>query len=177
MSGPQADALEREGYPVVLDLEDFYHERGAWPPGKVIVATAQTVERRGEELRSLLRANVRAFWFMEDPSNFRYMYDLDTRLRETTFNADERKLRIYKEEPRASERPGPNTMDGLVPRAALAGIIEELVESRELERPIAVDDVLKDQPSIEACDQLIARGLIDRGALERWRAVRGARLG
>jgi ABC-type nitrate/sulfonate/bicarbonate transport system substrate-binding protein len=161
---------------VVLDLEDFYRSRGAWPPGKVIVATKQTVEQRGEELGALLRANVRAFWFMEDPRNFDYMYDLDTRSRQATFNEDERRLRIYRDAPRANQRPGPNTMDGLVPRAALADVVEQMMQAGDLERPIDLDDVLKDQASIDACNQLLERGVIDREELERWRSVRGAKL-
>src|SRR5207247_2079542 len=50
---------------------------------------------------------------------------------------------------------------GLVPRPALALVIEAMVKSGELGRAVAVDDVLKDAASIDAYKQLVGRGLID----------------
>lgn len=178
LGGDEAKRLEGEGYPVVLDLEDFYRQRGAWPPGRVIVATKQTIEQRGEELRAFLRASLRGFWFVEDPRNYRYMYDLETRLREKTFNEDERRLRMLKSETpppgRETRRDtGPMAMDGLVSRAGLAGVIDSMVKFGELDRAIDVDDVLKDQASIDALKQVVDRGLIDRPALQQWQSVKG----
>jgi ABC-type nitrate/sulfonate/bicarbonate transport system substrate-binding protein len=174
--GRESDRLLSEGYPVVLDLARFYLERGAWPPGKVIVVTQQTVEQRGEELRAFLRANLRAFWFVQNPQNHAYMYDLDTRLRESTYNEDERKLRMYRDEAPApsGEKVGARAMgymamDGLVARPALAEVIDTMVQTGHIERAIAVDDVLKDAASLDAYEQLVKRGVINAQMVERWR--------
>ncbi|HZT08009.1 MAG TPA: hypothetical protein VFC51_13340 [Chloroflexota bacterium] len=176
LNGREADRLMDEGYPLVLDLETFYRGRGAWPPGKVIVATRRTVEQRGAELRAFLRANLRAFWFVQDPANHEYMFELETRMRASTFNDDERKLRMLRSE---SEVPvqtydGPRStgympMDGLVPRPALAAIVQGMAQKGEIDSAFAVDDVLKDQASIDAYDRLVSRGLIDAALVARWR--------
>src|SRR5207244_3893614 len=72
LGGEQAEQLLNEGYPLVLDLEEHYRKTGAWPTGRVIVATERTIEQRGEELRAFLRANLRGAWFGTDPRNYRY---------------------------------------------------------------------------------------------------------
>jgi ABC-type nitrate/sulfonate/bicarbonate transport system substrate-binding protein len=178
LGGDEASQLVSEGHPVVLDLEEFYRQRGAWPPGRVIVANRQTIEQRGEKLRAFLRASLRGFWFVEDPRNYRYMYDLETRLREKTFNEDERRLRMLKSEtPPASRQErrdtGPMAMDGLVSRPGLGGVIDSMVQFGELDRAIDVDDVLKDATSIDSLQQVLDRGLIDRRELEEWRRAKG----
>lgn len=182
LGGEEADRLVSEGHAMVLDLNDLYRRSGAWPPGRVIVATARTIEQRGEELRAFLRASLRGFGFVQDPKNHRYMYDLETRLRQQTFNDDERRLRMLKSEtppPAVNGRrrsSDPMVMDGLVSRAGLAGVIEGMVQFGDLERSIDVDDVLKDAASIDAFQQLLDRGLIDRQALDEWRAAKGYQL-
>lgn len=176
-TGLRAHRLLNEGYPLVLDLADFYLQRGPWPPGKVIVATRQTIEQRGEDLRAFLRANLRGFWFSQDPRNHAYMYDLETRCRAATFNADERRVRRLRSiaEAPADEDPrqigGSMAMDGLVPRPALAGVIDELVE--QLAHSLEVDKVLEDAASIDACQQLLSRGLIQPERLDEWRRAKG----
>jgi ABC-type nitrate/sulfonate/bicarbonate transport system substrate-binding protein len=178
-SGKEAESLLSEGYHAVLDVGWFYLDHGGWPPGKVIVATQQTIEHRGEELRAFLRANVRAFWFIQDPQNHAYMYDLDTRLRQSTSNEDERVLRMYQSENRARQRAGQlgpramgyMVMDGLVSRPALADVIDGMVRAGDLREPVAVDSVLKDQPALDAFQQLLNNGRIDRQAVEKWRSV------
>jgi len=173
-NGREANRLMSEGYPLVLDLAEFYQGLGGWPPGKVIVATKQTIEHRGGELRAFLRASLRGFWFTQDPRNHRYMYDLETRLRETTFNEYERKIRMLSSPTPPPPREGPNTMgsmviDGLVPRPLLARLVEDMVKFDELQHAIDVDDVLKDAASQEAYQHLFDRGLIDLPVLEQWR--------
>jgi len=106
------------------------------------------------------------------------MYDLETRLRQATFNDDERRLRMLKTETPPTDAAirrdsDPTIMDGLVSRAGLAGVIDGMVQSGELDHAIDVDDVLKDAAAIDACQQLLDRGLIDREALQHWRAARG----
>jgi len=178
LGGEQADELVAEGYPLVLDLAEHYRQTGAWPAGRVVVATRRTIEERGDQLRAFLRANLRGAWFGTDPANYAYMYELETRLRKTTFNEDERRLRMLKTETAPPELrirrfSDPTIMDGLVSRPGLAGIIDGMVRSGELEKPMQVDDVLKDQAAIDASDNLLERGLIDRKVLSEWRTAKG----
>lgn len=174
------EGLVSEGYPIVLDTEEFlkpyYKGLGAWPPGKVIVATKRTIEERGEQLRAFLRANVRAFWFMSDPQNHSYLFDLETRMRQHTFNDFERNVRMLRGDTPRPRRDGVRAfgmlvMDGLVPRGALADIIADLAEWNEIDRAIDVDDVVKDAAAIDAYDELVNRGRIKRDAVEQWRAI------
>lgn len=174
-----ARALMSEGYPLVLDTEEFFKSQGPWPPGKVIVATRQTIEQRGQELGAFLRANLRGYWFVQDARNHAYMYELETRLRSDIYNAYERKLRMLDTPTPGPQREGPMsmgsmTMDGLVPRPALANVIAGMVKSGDLDRSLELDDVLKDAASIEAYQQLVARGLIDLAALDRWKRTLSA---
>lgn len=179
--GPEADRLVSDGYPLVLDVEEFYKSRGPWPPGSVIVATRQTIEQRGAELRAFLRANLRGYWFVEDPRNHAYMYDLENRMRQATLNQYERHVVRMLTAPTPSPRAhrtgyrsfGEMVLDGLVPRPALANVIEGMVKSGEAEHSIDLDDVLKDAASIDAYQQLVSRGLIDLETIERWGAVLG----
>jgi hypothetical protein len=106
------------------------------------------------------------------------MFDVDTRLRLATFNEDERKLRMYEDESgRGQTRPdelavremGYMAMDGLVSREALDDVMAGMVEAGELDRP--VDDVLQDAASLDAYQQLVDRGVLDRSAVARWRGA------
>ena len=60
---PFSRQLEDEGFPLLLDPNVVFNKR----PGKVVVATKQTIAHRGPELRAFLRARMRTFWFMRDP--------------------------------------------------------------------------------------------------------------
>jgi hypothetical protein len=141
----------------------------------VIVATAQTVEQRGDELRAFLRASLRGFWFSESSQNHAYMSDLETRLRQASFNEDERRLRMLTGTApsytgmRASS---PMVMDGLVSRDALASVIEGMARSGELQSSVAVDDVLKAAAALDTYQRLLERGIIEPLALEQWRLSR-----
>jgi ABC-type nitrate/sulfonate/bicarbonate transport system substrate-binding protein len=170
----------KEGYQVVLNLAEVYSQLESWPPGRVIVATRRTIDERGDELRAALRANLRGFWFSQDARNRDYMNDLETRQRAATFNDDERAVRnIREEETPEPEDPldigGSMVMDGLVHRAALARVIMGMVRTGLLDKPIAVDEVLRDDASREAGQNLLNRGLIDAQELDRWHAVKGPR--
>src|SRR5712692_7791796 len=86
---PYSDQLLRQGYRLILDSDQVYP---TGRPGKVVVASSRTIERRGEELKAFLRGNIRGFWFVRDSANFEYLKDLEARLRQATHNEDERRL-------------------------------------------------------------------------------------
>jgi hypothetical protein len=52
-------------------------------------------------------------------------------------------------------------------------VIDRMVKSGELNRPLDVDDVLKDAASLDAYHQIMSRGLIDPQTVDRWRAALG----
>jgi ABC-type nitrate/sulfonate/bicarbonate transport system substrate-binding protein len=179
-NGRSAARFAKDGFQVVLNLAELYSQLESWPPGRVIVATRRTIEERGDELRAAIRANLRGFWFSQDPRNRAYMNDLETRQRAATFNDDERAVRnIREDEPAGPEDPldigGSMAMDGRVHPSALARVIEGMVETGLLDRPIDVDDVLRDDASRDAVQDLLERRLIDAKELERWHAVKGPR--
>jgi len=66
----------------------------------------------------------------------------------------------------------PMVMDGLVNRSALQATIEGMVQSGELDRPLPVDNVLKDAAAIDTYERLLERGIIDPQVLEQWRQTR-----
>jgi len=176
VNGREADRLIEEGYPLLLNLGEFYRGLGGWPPGKVIVTTKQMIDERGEELRAFLRASLRGFWFTQDLNNHSFMYDLETRLRLTTYNEYERRIRMLADPTPPPPRKGPTTMgsmvmDGFVPRDMLVRMIDDMVQFGDLDRPIDVDEVLKEQPSIDAFENLVKRGLVDMQVLDGWRSV------
>jgi len=136
---PFSDALERDGYPMILDPNKIFPRR----PGKITVATRRTVERRAEELTAYFRAIIRSFWFMRDVKNFAYVRDLEARLRKTnTHNEDERRLSIVTDPDRLDSWSLP--VDGGVAPEAIERIAQEMAGSGKLERAPAVGDILRD---------------------------------
>ena len=136
---PLSKVAEDAGFPVLLDPLTMYP---GGKPGKVIVATGRVIEQRRDELAAFLRANIRAFWFMRDPDHTAYLQDLEERLRRQTHNDDERYLRIASSVERVEGWTVPVT--GGIAHQALEQVIAELVEEGELERPIPLEDVLRD---------------------------------
>lgn len=149
---PGSEHLLSEGFPLLLDAKLTYP---GGRPGRVIVATGATVRERVDELAAFLRANIRAFWFIRDPSSFPYLRDLEERLRARTHNRDERNLRMITSPDRLEGWVMP--IDGGVSRTALQRVIEEAVEAGELENPPAVDDVLRDAVVNAAYHDLLGR--------------------
>ena len=156
-AGPYAQQLTEEGFPLLIDGSKVHEEEGSRPPGRVIVATGQTIEKRGEELGAFLRGNIRAFHFLSDPANFPYVWDMESRLRRESHNEEERVLRIVTQPERGA---GVMPLDGQISRPALASVIADMVEFGELEKPIDVDDVLRDEPAVDGLKQLKSRKVI-----------------
>jgi hypothetical protein len=136
---PYTDVLEREGFPLLLDPRTIYP---GGRPDKVIVATGRAIEQRADDLAAFLRGNVRGFWFMRDGANLGYLQDLEVRLRGQSHNDDERRIRMITSIEKVEGWTVP--VHGGVSRAALAGVVEELLAGGELDRPVDLDDVLRD---------------------------------
>jgi ABC-type nitrate/sulfonate/bicarbonate transport system substrate-binding protein len=149
---PFASALEREGFPVLIDPLKIYP---GGKPGKAIVATGRVLEHRADELGAFLRANTRGFWFMRDVQNMSYLQDLHERLRAQSHNDDERYLRMVTSVDAVEGWHVP--INGGISHAVLERIIGELVASGELARPLALDDVLRDDLVTAGYRDLAAR--------------------
>ena len=149
---PFSDDLERDGYPMILDPNKIFPRR----PGKITVATRQTVERRAPALTAYFRAIIRSFWFMRDVKNYEYVRDLEARLRKTnTHNEDERRLCIVTGPDRLDSWALP--VDGGVAPEAIDRIAKEMAVSKKLDRPIAVGEILRDGPVAAAYREVSAR--------------------
>ena len=142
---PFSDQLEKDGYPMILDPNQVFPRR----PGKITVATAKTIEQRGDELRAYLRAIIRSFWFMRDVNNFKYLKDLEARLRKTnTHNEDELRLAIVTSPDRVESWALP--VDGGVAPHAVERIVQEMIDAGKLNRKLSVKEILRDGPVIDA---------------------------
>jgi len=149
---PFSDALQRDGYPMILDPNKIFPRR----PGKITVATRQTIELRADELRTYLRAIIRSFWFMRDVKNFDYIRDLEARLRKTnTHNEDERRLSIVTEPDRLENWALP--IDGGVAPEAIERIATEMKASGKLDRAVPAREILRDGPVTAAYRELCGR--------------------
>ena len=149
---PFSDELEKDGYPMILDPNSVFPNR----PGKITVATGKTIDKRGEELRAYLRAIIRSFWFMRDVKNFEYLKDLEARLRKTnTHNEDELHLAIVTSPDRVESWALP--IDGGVAPGAVERIVQEMTKAGKLKRALAVTEILRDAPVIDAYREVSSR--------------------
>ncbi len=149
---PFSEQLENDGYPMILDPNQVFPRR----PGKITVASAKTIEKRGPELRSYLRAIIRSFWFMRDVEHFEYLKDLEARLRKTnTHNEDEQHLAIVTSPDRVESWALP--VDGGVSRDAVDRIVQEMVDAGKLKRKLPAAEILRDQPVIDAYHEVSSR--------------------
>jgi ABC-type nitrate/sulfonate/bicarbonate transport system substrate-binding protein len=149
---PFSDQLEKEGYPMILDPNRVFPRR----PGKLTVATGQTIEKRAGELRSYFRAIIRAFWFMRDMKNFEYLRDLERKLRKTnTHNEDERGVVAIVTGPDRVESWA-IPIDGGITTEAVQRIADEMVKSGKLSRAMSVKDIVRDD-SVKAAYQETSR--------------------
>jgi ABC-type nitrate/sulfonate/bicarbonate transport system substrate-binding protein len=149
---PFAQELEAAGFHVILDSRDVYPEGR---PGKVLVAPRRTIEERSVELRAFLRGIIRGFWFIRNAASYEYVCDLERRLRLLTHNDDERRFAAIPSAEGLEELGRP--VYGAFPREALSRVISEMVTVGQLDRPIEVDDVLRDEAARKAFTELSSR--------------------
>ena len=155
-SGAHAKELAEEGYPLLVEKQ-IGQDDGARRPTRVIVATSKTIESRPDELAAFLRGNIRGFWFLSDPGNYSFVLDMEQRLRRATHNEGERGNQYFA---RPDGTIGSAQLDGQVPHAGLRSVIAEMVESGELDAPLAVEDVLRDELVRSGYEQLRLRGVV-----------------
>lgn len=145
--------LLRDGYHLLIDGGAPERRRR---PGRVIVATRQTIEQRAAELSAFLRANLRGFWFCSDPSSFDYLFALETRLRrDFTHNADEQTMSVYARPPAMDDTLMP--LDGKVDPKELGSVIDEMVLLGELTEKVEPEDVLRGELMDRAFAELCQR--------------------
>jgi NMT1-like family len=159
---PFSDQLEKEGYPMILDPNRVFLRR----PGKLTVATEQTIARRGDELRAYFRAIIRSFWFMRDVGNFEYLKELEARLRKSnTHNEDERGVVAIVTSPdRVDSWALP--IDGGVSPEAIQRIVDEMVRGGKLARSIPLTEILRDSAVTGAYREVSGRAEL-KSALAR----------
>ena len=149
---PFSDQLEKEGYPMILDPNKVFPRR----PGKLTVATGQTIGKRADELRAYFRAIIRAFWFMRDVKNFEYLRDLERKLRKTnTHNEDERGVVAIVTGPDRVESWA-IPIDGGITTEAVQRIADEMVKSGKLSRAMSVKDIVRDD-AVKTAYQEVSR--------------------
>ena len=156
IGGAHAKELAADGYPL-LAQKTMSEDPDARRPTRVIVATAKTIESRAGELGAFLRGNIRGFWFLENPDNYPFVLDMEKRLRKATHNEDEQGNQYFA---RPEGTSGSAQANGQVSHAGLGSVIAEMVDFGELDAPIAVDDVLRDELVRSGYEQLRARGVV-----------------
>jgi ABC-type nitrate/sulfonate/bicarbonate transport system substrate-binding protein len=142
---PFSDQLEKDGFKMILDPNEVFPRR----PGKITVATRQTIEQRGDELRAYMRAIIRSFWFMRDVNHFEYLKDLEARLRKTnTHNEEELHVAIVTAPDRVDSWAIP--VDGAVAPDSVKRITDEMVRAGKLPKSLPVAEILRDDAVREA---------------------------
>lgn len=161
-SPPFSFDLEKIGCTLLLSTKQLFPEGR---PERVIATQGTFAEQKRDDLKRFLRAILRAFWFERDPDNFRYLVDMERRLRAISPNGDERDLRKVTSPTRFEGRSLP--VDGRVPLEGLRQIAEEMKRTGEIGSNFSVASVLKDDVVKEAF-----RGLLSRKELEaQWQRV------
>ena len=93
---------------------------------------------------------------MRDVYHFEYLQALESRLRKTnTHNEDERRLAIVTSPDRLDSWALP--VDGGVAPAAIERIADEMQRTGKLARSVAVKDILRDAPVIQAYREVSSR--------------------
>jgi len=150
---PFSDELEKMGCKVILSPAKLY-PKGR--PERVIAARGSVVQERRQELQALLRAILRAFWFLRDqPANFPYLAALEERLRAASHSEDERAVRMFTAPGRLETMP--LVLDGEVPLDALREIVEELKSAGEIRRDFSAEHALRAEAVQQAFRELLAK--------------------
>jgi ABC-type nitrate/sulfonate/bicarbonate transport system substrate-binding protein len=146
------EKLRQSGFEVVKDFSGSYPEGR---PDRVIAAPARVLEERRDEVKAFLRAILRSYWFVRDRQNFRYLQNLDRRLRRHSPNYHERLRPLRVRSPEWLEKHQPFPMDGLA--TGLEQYAKEMLELGEIKAEVDYSKASRQDLMREAYAELIAR--------------------
>lgn len=144
--------LRESGFELVKNFAASYPNGR---PDRVIAASSRVLEERREEVKGFLRAILRAYWFMRDRQNFRYLQNLDRRLRRHSPNYHERLRPLRVRSPEWVEKHQPFPIDGLA--TGLEQYANEMLVLGELKAEINQSKVFRQELMREAFAELAAR--------------------
>jgi len=162
---PFSEQLEAEGYSTILDPKA---NRSRGRLGKVIIATKQTIEERGNELSAFLRAIIRSFWFMRDRDHFEYLRDLELKLRKSSHNDEERVVQLLSSPEKVEGWTLP--IDLALSQTDIAETIQEMFRLKQVERTIDPEEVVRDALVTAAYKEVSGRPAL-RPALQKAEAA------
>jgi hypothetical protein len=164
---PFSEQLEAEGYSMVLDPKT---NRSRGRLGKVIIATKQTIDERGDELSAFFRAIIRSFWFMRDPDHFEYLRDLELKLRRNSHNDEERVVQLLSSPGKVEGWTLP--IDLAVSRTDVSETIQEMLHLKQLKQTIDPEEVVRDALVTAAYREVSGRPELQRALKKAEVAVR-----
>src|SRR5262245_4804877 len=168
-----ADHIERlrqSGFELVKNFAGVYPDGR---PDRVIAAPGRVLEERREEVKAFLRGILRGYWFVRDRQNFRYVQNLDRRLRRHSPNYRERLRPLRVRSPEWMEKHQPFPVNGLA--GGLEQYANEMLVLGELKAEIDYRKVFRQELMREAFDELAGRPELQED-LQRAREV-AARIG
>ena len=117
-----------EGFNLLINLAKQY-PKGR--PDRIIVATQELLDQREDWVVSYVKGMIRSYWFMRTmPDNFRYVHNLERRMRMQSHDPEERTIRLSCETPaHCEEMPFP--IDGMP--SNFEDYLQEWVDLGELE--------------------------------------------
>jgi hypothetical protein len=163
----EGPALLDEGFVQLLDITKQYPQGR---PDRIIVATDDLVQERPDWCKAYVKGMIRAYWFMRTmPDNFRYLHNLERRMRMLSHDPEERTIRLSCETPADCEHM-PFPIDGLP--SGFEGYLQEWVDLGELDQDDAhcLKDSLRLDITREAFEELSGRNEL-KPELERAREV------
>jgi ABC-type nitrate/sulfonate/bicarbonate transport system substrate-binding protein len=146
------EKLRQSGFELVKDFSRTYPDGR---PDRVIAARARVLEERRDEVKAFLRAILRSYWFVRDRQNFRYLQNLDRRLRRHSPNYHERSRPLRVRSPEWLERHQPFPMDGLA--TGLEQYANEMLALGEIRAEVDYGKVSRQELMQEAYAELVAR--------------------
>lgn len=165
----EGPALRDEGFNLLIDLSKQY-PKGR--PDRIIVATEELIQQRPEWVSAFVKGMIRAYWFMRImPDNFRYLNNLERRMRMQSFDPEERTIPLSCRTPaHCEEMPFP--IDGMP--SNFEDYLQEWVDLGELDKADVdcLDSSLRLEITRAAFDDLAARPEL-RDELQRAREVAG----
>jgi hypothetical protein len=168
----EAADLEHDGFKTVIDLTKL------WPkgrPDRIIVATEELIQQRPEWVSAYVRGMIHSYWFTRImPDNFRYLHNLERRMRMASYDPDERTIALSVQTPQqAEEMPFP--IEGTA--SGLEEYLQESVDLGEIETADVdqLESSLRLDFAADAYQSLASRPEL-QGELAHMRAVE-ARLG